>query len=97
VADDSDWEADVLPFIEKADTRARLAERRLRVVFTAGASVDAGHESGVAIFTLAKGGLMYEAAVGEQRFKVKSRKRNVTHVRRFREVEGNAGMARLSR
>ena len=40
------------------------------VAVTAGASVDAGYESGVAIFTHAKGGLMYEAAVGGQKFKV---------------------------
>jgi len=70
MADDSDWEADVLPIAEKAETRARLAERRLWIAITAGTSVDAGYESGVAIFTLAKGGLMYEAAVGGQKFKV---------------------------
>ena len=40
------------------------------VAVTAGISVDAGYESGVAIFTQAKGGLMYEAAVGGQKFKV---------------------------
>lgn len=41
------------------------------VAITTGASVDAGYESGVAIFTQAKGGLMYEASVGGQKFKVK--------------------------
>ena len=35
---------------------------------TAGASADAGYSNGVAIFTLAKGGLMYEASVGGQKF-----------------------------
>ncbi len=40
------------------------------VAVTAGASVDAGFNGGMAIFTQAKGGLMYEAAVGGQKFKV---------------------------
>lgn len=35
---------------------------------TAGASADAGDNNRVAIFTLAKSGLMYEASVGEQIF-----------------------------
>jgi lipid-binding SYLF domain-containing protein len=41
------------------------------VAITAGASADAEFNSGMAIFTQAKGGLMYEAAVGGQKFKVK--------------------------
>lgn len=49
-----------------------LGAQASAVAITAGTSVDAGYESGVAIFTLAKGGLMYEAAVGGQKFKVKS-------------------------
>ncbi len=40
------------------------------VAITAGASADAAFEGGMAIFTQAKGGLMYEAAVGGQKFKV---------------------------
>ena len=40
------------------------------VAITAGASADAGFSGGMAIFTQAKGGLMYEAAVGGQKFKV---------------------------
>lgn len=40
------------------------------VAITAGASADAAFEDGMAIFTQAKGGLMYEAAVGGQKFKV---------------------------
>ena len=39
------------------------------VAATAGASADADYNSGVAIFTMAKGGLMYEASVGGQKFK----------------------------
>lgn len=38
------------------------------VAITAGASADAGYNNGVAIFTLAKGGLMYEASIGGQKF-----------------------------
>ncbi|HSD70881.1 MAG TPA: lipid-binding SYLF domain-containing protein [Woeseiaceae bacterium] len=40
------------------------------VAITAGASADAAFEDGMAIFTQEKGGLMYEAAVGGQKFKV---------------------------
>ena len=38
------------------------------VALTAGVSVDAAYEHGIAIFTMAKGGLMYEASVGGQKF-----------------------------
>jgi len=38
------------------------------VAATFGASADADFENGVAVFTLAKGGLMYEASVGGQKF-----------------------------
>jgi len=40
------------------------------VAITAGASADAEFNGGMAIMTQAKGGLMYEAAVGGQKFKV---------------------------
>ena len=43
------------------------------VAVTAGASVDAAFNGGMAIFTHAKGGLMYEAAVGGQKFKVEAK------------------------
>jgi len=39
------------------------------VAVTLGASADANYDSGVAIFTIAEGGLMYEASVGGQKFK----------------------------
>ena len=38
------------------------------VAVTAGASADANYENGVVVFTLAKGGLMYEASIGGQKF-----------------------------
>jgi len=40
------------------------------VAVTAGVSADADFVDGMAIFTQAKGGLMYEAAIGGQKFKV---------------------------
>lgn len=39
------------------------------VAITAGASIDAAYHHGVAVFTRAKGGLMYEASIGGQHFK----------------------------
>jgi len=39
------------------------------VALTAGASADAAYVDGVMVFTMQKGGLMYEAAVGGQKFK----------------------------
>jgi len=38
------------------------------VAITLGASADASYDSGVAVFTLADGGLMFEASVGGQKF-----------------------------
>ena len=38
------------------------------VAVTAGASADADYDGGLAVFTIAKGGLMYEASVGGQKF-----------------------------
>ena len=48
-----------------------LGAQASAVAVTAGASADAGYSHGVAVFTLAKGGLMYEATVGGQKFKYK--------------------------
>ena len=43
------------------------------VALTAGASLDAAYDGGVAIFTVAEGGLMFEASVGGQKYKYKDR------------------------
>lgn len=43
------------------------------VAITAGASADADYNKGVAVFTIAEGGLMYEATVGGQKFNYKPR------------------------
>lgn len=51
-----------------------LGAQASAVAITAGASADAKFNSGMAIFTQAKGGLMYEASVGGQKFKVEVKK-----------------------
>jgi len=43
------------------------------VAVTLGASADANYNGGVAVFTIAEGGLMYEATVGGQKFKYKAK------------------------
>jgi len=45
-----------------------LGAQASAVAVTAGASTDASYDSGVAIFTLPKAGLMYEASVAGQKF-----------------------------
>jgi lipid-binding SYLF domain-containing protein len=45
-----------------------LSAQASAVAATAGASADANYRSGVAVFTMARGGLMYEASVGGQKF-----------------------------
>lgn len=47
-----------------------LGAQASAIAVTAGASTTADYNSGVAIFTRAKGGLMYEASVGGQKFKI---------------------------
>lgn len=46
-----------------------LGAQASAVAVTAGASADANYDKGVAVFTNVSGGLMYEAAVGGQKFK----------------------------
>ena len=43
------------------------------VAITAGASADANYDGGVAVFTIAEGGLMFEASIGGQKFKYTAR------------------------
>lgn len=45
-----------------------LSAQASAVAVTAGVSANAKYNGGVAIFTMAKGGLMYEASVGGQQF-----------------------------
>lgn len=62
-------------FFENSDALERFKENRLEfsaqasaVAVTAGASANAKYSDGVMIFTQTKGGLMYEASVGGQKF-----------------------------
>ena len=41
------------------------------IAITEGASIDAAYQDGVAVFTQAIGGLMYEASLGGQHFSFK--------------------------
>lgn len=43
------------------------------VAITLGASADANYDGGVLVFTIAEGGLMYEATVGGQKFKYEAK------------------------
>jgi len=51
--------------------KLKLAAQASAVAVTEGASADVDYNDGVAIFTMAKGGLMYEASVGGQKFDYK--------------------------
>ena len=50
-----------------------LGAQASAVALTAGASADAAYSKGVAVFTIAKGGLMYEATLAGQKFKYDGR------------------------
>ncbi len=51
-----------------------FAAQASAVAATKGAAANAAYEKGVAVFTMAKGGLMYEASIGGQKFKFESKK-----------------------
>lgn len=50
-----------------------MSAQATAVALTAGASAETNYDSGVAVFTIADGGLMYEASIGGQKFKYKSK------------------------
>jgi len=63
-------------FFENADAYDRFVNKKYQfaaqasaVALKSGISADAKYTEGVAVFTVAKGGLMYEASVGGQKFK----------------------------
>ena len=63
-------------FFEEKETLDRFKENKVEfsaqvsaVAATAGASANAKYVEGVMVFTMAKGGLMYEATVSGQKFK----------------------------
>jgi len=51
------------------ENKIEFAAQVSAVAATAGASADAKYVDGVMVFTIQKGGLMYEASVGGQKFK----------------------------
>ena len=51
------------------ESRFELSVQASAVAVTAGASANVKYTDGVMVFTMLKGGLMYEAAVGGQKFK----------------------------
>lgn len=51
------------------ENKVELSAQVSAVAVTAGASADAKYVDGVMVFTMQKGGLMYEASVGGQKFK----------------------------
>lgn len=51
------------------DNKYQFAAQASAVALKSGISADAKYTDGVAVFTMAKGGLMYEASVGGQKFK----------------------------
>lgn len=51
------------------ENKVELSAQVSAVAVTAGASADAKYVEGVMVFTMQKGGLMYEASVGGQKFK----------------------------
>lgn len=55
-------------------SKLELAAQASAVAVDLGASTNIAYEDGVAVFTMTKGGLMYEASVGGQKFKYKPNK-----------------------
>jgi lipid-binding SYLF domain-containing protein len=51
------------------ENKIELSAQASAVAVTVGASADAKYVDGVMVFTMQKGGLMYEASVGGQKFK----------------------------
>lgn len=66
--------SEVLFFKDKAtldsfkNSEFKFAGQASAVAVTLGASADIAYENGVAVYTLTKGGLMYEASLGGQKF-----------------------------
>jgi lipid-binding SYLF domain-containing protein len=53
------------------ESRCEIAAQASAVAIEDGASTNVAYQDGVAVFTMAKGGLMYEASIGGQKFKFK--------------------------
>ena len=51
------------------ESKLKFSGQVSAVAVTKGASADIAYEDGVAVYTMTKGGLMYEASMGGQKFK----------------------------
>ncbi|WP_281542249.1 lipid-binding SYLF domain-containing protein [Maribacter aestuarii] len=56
--------------------KLKFAGQVSAVAVTLGASANVAYQNGVAVFTMTKGGLMYEASVGGQKFKYRAMEDN---------------------
>ncbi len=54
--------------------KLKFAGQVSAVAVTLGASADVAYQNGVAVFTMTKAGLMYEASLGGQKFKYRAKK-----------------------
>ena len=66
-------------FFQKERDTDRFTERNFEfgaqasaVLITQGVSIETAYSDGIAVFTLAKGGLIYEASIGGQKFSFKA-------------------------
>lgn len=60
---------DAVSFEKFTNGKLKFDAQAAAVALKAGASIDAAYQDGVAVFTMTKGGLMYEASIGGQHFK----------------------------
>ena len=56
-------------FEKFTNNKFKFGAQASAVAITAGGSIDAAYQDGVAVFTRVQGGLMYEASIGGQKFK----------------------------
>jgi len=54
--------------------KLKFAGQVSAVAVTVRASADVAYQNGVAVFTITKAGLMYEASIGGQKFKYRAKK-----------------------
>ncbi|WP_237561753.1 hypothetical protein [Flagellimonas algicola] len=56
-------------FVKFTNGKLKFDAQASAVALKSGTSIDAAYQNGVAVFTLTKGGVMYEASLGGQHFK----------------------------
>ena len=62
---------DKLSLDQFAENQFALSAQATAVAAAEGASADANYQKGVVVFTIAKGGLMYQAAISGQKFSIR--------------------------